>query len=118
MTGSQEEQQGSAKGGERQTLRLFGREFTLPANRATRVSLGVVLVIGGILGFLPILGFWMIPLGLLILSIDFAVVRRARRRTAVRWGRWRANGKPQGAGPTAGVGAERADTADRQRSDD
>ncbi|WP_246233268.1 hypothetical protein [Aurantimonas aggregata] len=76
-----------------QRIRLFGRDFTLPANRATRVSLGIALTIGGILGFLPILGFWMIPLGLIILSVDFAIVRRARRRTAVKWGRWRANGK-------------------------
>jgi hypothetical protein len=46
-----------------------------------------VLVILGLFGFLPILGFWMIPLGLIVLSYDFASVRRARRRTAVRFGR-------------------------------
>jgi len=43
----------------------------VPQSRSLRVSLGVALVIGGIFGFLPILGFWMIPLGLLVLSIDF-----------------------------------------------
>ena len=42
-------------------------------------GLGVILVIGGLLGFLPILGFWMLPLGLIVLSIDFALVRRWRR---------------------------------------
>jgi hypothetical protein len=41
------------------------------------------------LGFLPILGFWMIPLGLLILSYEFAVVRRLRRRSVVWWERRR-----------------------------
>lgn len=51
--------------------------------------LGGLLVIGGFLGFLPILGFWMIPLGLLILSIDIALVRRHRRKLAVWWGRRR-----------------------------
>ena len=88
----------------RQSIRLFGRDFTLPANRATRVSLGIALIIGGMLGFLPILGFWMIPLGLLILSVDFASVRRARRKTAVRWGRWRASGKGREAGSTTDDG--------------
>ena len=32
-----------------------------------RLPLGLLLIAGGFLGFLPILGFWMIPLGLLIL---------------------------------------------------
>ena len=29
-----------------------------------RLPLGIVLILGGIVGFLPILGFWMVPLGL------------------------------------------------------
>jgi purine-cytosine permease-like protein len=45
-----------------------------------------VLVLGGCLGFLPVLGYWMIPLGLIILSIDFPAVRRFRRRWAVKLG--------------------------------
>jgi hypothetical protein len=51
--------------------------------------LGVLLVLAGFLGFLPILGFWMIPLGLIVLSVDVPAVRRLRRRTEVRIGRWR-----------------------------
>jgi hypothetical protein len=43
----------------------------------------------GCFGFLPVLGFWMIPLGLLILSYEFARVRRWRRRAAVWWERRR-----------------------------
>ncbi len=66
----------------------FGRfSVPVPASRPLRIGLGVLLVIGGMLGFLPILGFWMIPLGLLVLSIDLAPVRRFRRRMEVRWGR-------------------------------
>ena len=72
----------------------------VPASRLARVVLGVALCLGGFLGFLPILGFWMVPLGLLILSIDLAPVRRARRRLAVWWARrkdgGRKNGKPAG----------------------
>lgn len=46
-------------------------------NKGIRVSVGVALIIGGILGALPVLGFWMIPLGLAILSVDYAWARRA-----------------------------------------
>ena len=58
----------------------------VPQSRIWRMALGVALVIGGMAGFLPILGFWMIPLGLLVLSIDLAIVRRQRRRAEVWWG--------------------------------
>lgn len=60
----------------------------MPGNRIGRLIVGVLLVIGGILGFLPVLGFWMIPLGLIILSVDFPFIRRGRRRAEVRLGRW------------------------------
>lgn len=60
----------------------------MPANRLGRLIVGVLLVIGGILGFLPIVGFWMIPLGLIILSVDSPFIRRRRRRLEVRLGRW------------------------------
>ena len=57
--------------------------------RWLRITVGVCLVIGGLLGFLPILGFWMIPLGLIVLSYDLTFVRRWRRQLEVRWLRWR-----------------------------
>ncbi len=60
--------------------------------RILRVIIGILLVLGGILGFLPILGFWMIPLGLMVLSYDLPIVRRWRRRLEVWWGRRRQNG--------------------------
>ncbi|MEX0345721.1 MAG: PGPGW domain-containing protein [Rhizobiaceae bacterium] len=68
-------------------IHLLGRTFNLPRSRLLRVSIGILLVILGIFGFLPVLGFWMIPLGLLILSYDFAFIRRLRRRVAVWLGR-------------------------------
>lgn len=46
-----------------------------------RSVLGLLLVVGGVFGFLPILGFWMIPLGLAVIGIDLAVIwRRLRGR--------------------------------------
>ncbi|KQV31468.1 hypothetical protein ASE23_06445 [Rhizobium sp. Root73] len=59
----------------------------LPQSRLLRISIGAALIFGGILGFLPVLGFWMIPLGLLVLSHDLAFVRRKRRRLSVWWAR-------------------------------
>ncbi len=35
-----------------------------------RLVLGLVLIGGGALGFLPILGFWMIPLGVAVAALD------------------------------------------------
>ncbi|MCH7806402.1 MAG: hypothetical protein IID52_06905 [Proteobacteria bacterium] len=59
----------------------------MPKNRVIRITLGILFIIGGILGALPILGFWMFPIGLLFLSVDFAIARRWRRRIEVWWGR-------------------------------
>ena len=59
----------------------------LPQSRLWRIAIGGVLIFGGILGFLPVLGFWMIPLGLIVLSHDLAFVRRQRRRLSVWWAR-------------------------------
>ena len=59
----------------------------VPASRALRLVAGTLLILGGFVGFLPVLGFWMIPLGLLVLSIDLAPVRKLRRRMEIRWGR-------------------------------
>ena len=65
-------------------IRFGERSLRLPQNRALRIALGVILVVAGALGgWLPILGFWMVPLGLIILSVDIPAVRRWRRRTTV-----------------------------------
>jgi hypothetical protein len=39
--------------------------------RLVRIPTGVLLVLGGLVGFLPLVGFWMVPLGLAVLAIDF-----------------------------------------------
>jgi purine-cytosine permease-like protein len=68
-------------------IRLGKYAISLPASRLLRIVLGVALIVGGFLGFLPILGFWMIPLGIIVLSYDFHPIRRLRRRFDVHWGR-------------------------------
>jgi len=59
----------------------------LPNSRLIRTVVGVALMVGGVLGFLPVLGFWMVPLGLLVLSVDFPYIRRKRREWEVKIGR-------------------------------
>ncbi|OGI66117.1 MAG: hypothetical protein A2W18_03200 [Candidatus Muproteobacteria bacterium RBG_16_60_9] len=54
-------------------------------NHWLRKTIGVLLVIGGLLGFLPVLGYWMLPLGLALLAIDFPIARRLHRRLIVWW---------------------------------
>ena len=62
-----------------------------------RIVIGLLLIAGGILGFLPILGFWMIPLGLVVIFIDVPVVRRGASRLRAwarkRIARWRGQGR-------------------------
>ncbi|MCP4936570.1 MAG: hypothetical protein GY927_20820 [bacterium] len=66
-------------------IRIGSKEFKLPKSQIARMTVGLLLIIGGILGFLPILGFWMIPLGLLVLSHDLPSVRRWRRNITLKW---------------------------------
>ena len=68
-------------------IRFANRHFHLPQSKPIRIGLGILLVAFGLVGFLPIVGFWMIPLGLLVLSVDVPIVRRWRRQLAVWWHR-------------------------------
>ena len=45
-----------------------------------RVPLAVVLILGGFVGFLPILGFWMLPIGVLLLAEDLPFLKRPTLR--------------------------------------
>ena len=41
-----------------------------------RTLLGILLMIGGVLGFLPILGFWMFPLGMAFIALDLPFTQK------------------------------------------
>ncbi|HOZ32704.1 MAG TPA: hypothetical protein PLM52_07460 [Tabrizicola sp.] len=69
-----------------------------------RFPVALLLIFGGLFAFLPVLGIWMLPLGLLLLAVDLPVLRgpisvmiiRGRRVTK-RWlRRWRAWRKSRG----------------------
>jgi hypothetical protein len=87
-------------------VNFAGYKVYVPGNPLLRVALGLLLIIGGFLGFLPIVGFWMIPLGLLVLSVDFPPVRRFRRNATVKIGYWLHKRWP-GLAKTIGFGAPR-----------
>ena len=55
-----------------------------PGARWLRIPAGGLLICGGLLGFLPVLGFWMLPLGLLLLAIDVPFLERPTAR-ALAW---------------------------------
>ncbi len=55
-------------------------------NHWLRKTVGVLLVIGGLLGFLPVLGYWMIPVGLALLAVDWPWARHLSRRLISWWG--------------------------------
>jgi hypothetical protein len=88
-------------------IRFANRHFHLPQSKPIRIGLGILLVAFGLVGFLPVVGFWMIPLGLLVLSVDVPIVRRWRRQLAVWWHRDRKNGE----GASNGTGAPAKDPA-------
>jgi len=63
-----------------------------PEARWIRIPLGVLLILGGIFSFLPVLGIWMLPLGLLLLALDLVFLQGPVNSTVVRgtrkWTTW------------------------------
>src|SRR5262249_35510748 len=51
-----------------------------PSSRWVRLPAGALLIVGGVLSFLPVLGIWMLPLGLSLLAEDVPALRSSRSR--------------------------------------
>jgi hypothetical protein len=51
-----------------------------PAARWVRIPAGLLLIVASLFSILPILGLWMLPLGLVLLAEDVPPVRRATDR--------------------------------------
>ena len=47
-----------------------------PSSRFARIPLALLLIVGGIFSFLPVLGLWMLPLGLLLFAQDVPILQR------------------------------------------
>ena len=70
-----------------------------PGRAWLRIPLALLFLCGGMLGFLPVLGFWMVPFGLILLAEDVPPLRRPTLRAlgAVQawWDRRRAGHAPR-----------------------
>ncbi len=60
-----------------------------PASRFIRLPAGLLFILGGVFAFLPVLGLWMMPLGLLLIAYDVPFLQRPMSRFT-HWGaeRW------------------------------
>lgn len=70
-----------------------------PSAILIRLPLALLFIAGGIFSFLPVLGVWMLPLGILLIAVDVPFVRRWVIRTwpkvEARWRLWRAKRRSQ-----------------------
>ncbi|HVY50980.1 MAG TPA: hypothetical protein VHA07_05400 [Devosia sp.] len=66
----------------------FFRWLRRPGMFLIRVPLGLLLIIGGVFSFLPVLGLWMLPLGLLLLAVDVPGLKGPVGNAIVRLRRW------------------------------
>ena len=55
-----------------------------PSSRYVRIPLAILLILGGIFSILPVLGLWMLPLGLLLFAQDLPFLQKPTVR-ALGW---------------------------------
>ena len=60
-----------------------------------RRGLALAFIAGSLLWFLPVLGLWMLPVGLALLSDDIGWMRRLRRRAHARLLAWSRDRRPR-----------------------
>jgi hypothetical protein len=56
-------------------LARFTRWIRQPSVRLVRIPVAILLIVGGIFSFLPVLGIWMLPLGLVLIAQDVPFLR-------------------------------------------
>jgi hypothetical protein len=54
----------------------FIRWLRQPSSFTARIAVAVLFILGGIFSFLPVLGIWMLPLGLLLIAQDFHYLQK------------------------------------------
>ena len=52
------------------------RNLRHPDARWVRIPIGLLFIVAGFFSFLPVLGLWMLPLGLLLIAYDVPVLRK------------------------------------------
>lgn len=66
----------------------FLRWVRQPHLHVVRIPLAILLILGGVFSFLPVLGLWMLPLGLAVLAVDVPPLKRPVGDLLVRLQRW------------------------------
>ena len=59
----------------------FIRWLRKPSSFIARLAIAVLLILGGIFSILPVLGLWMLPLGLLFIAQDIPFLQKPLVRT-------------------------------------
>src|SRR4029453_2678561 len=54
----------------------FIRWLRMPSSFAIRLVIAMLLILGGIFSFLPVVGLWMLPLGLLLIAQDVPLLQK------------------------------------------
>ena len=84
------------------------RKVRSPAVAPYRIPVGIALTAGGVFGFLPIVGFWMVPLGLAVLAQDVPVMRPPLARLVAKINGKRKPPEPSAIASLADEGSELA----------
>lgn len=61
-----------------------------PSSKLVRIPLSLLLMVGGVFSILPVLGLWMLPLGMLLIAQDVPVLENPSHD---RWDGLSANGR-------------------------
>ena len=56
-----------------------------PSARWVRIPAGLLLIVGGVFSILPVLGLWMLPLGVVLLAEDVAAAAARYRSRSSTW---------------------------------
>lgn len=84
-----------------------------PGRVVLRGIMGGVLIVGGIFSFLPVLGIWMLPLGIILLAEDVPFLRRLSARML----EWIETRHPAWLAPAPAPGQEKGDFTAHRAAD-
>ncbi len=56
-------------------IRRLVDRLTAPHLILLRLPVAILFILGGVFWFLPIVGLWMLPIGLLLLAVDLPILR-------------------------------------------
>ncbi|WP_308719283.1 hypothetical protein [Komagataeibacter xylinus] len=76
-----------------------------PERVVLRGIMGGLLIVGGVFSFLPVLGLWMLPLGIILLAEDVPFLRRLSARML----EWIETRHPAWLAPAPAAGQEKGD---------